>query len=195
MEAMPTEAMPTEAMPTEVTVTVQFVLYIIFAGAWRPATVLADIQISFAGTRRPATGYLPGSRKWVSQAHDDLRRVTFPDQGDGDGPGRHQNAPADGRRHAPVYVTEQLPDGRRRQLEPEVSFSDMRQFSDMHALEWTFDVLRILDQVEELRGCDKRLTAGMLNRLGDLQFWANALPAGFTTRAFDGGALAAAAVP
>ncbi len=33
MEAMPTEAMPTEAMPTEVTVTVQFVLYIIFAGA------------------------------------------------------------------------------------------------------------------------------------------------------------------
>ena len=32
------------------------------------------------------------------------------------------------------------------------------------------DELRILDQVEELRGCDKRLTACMLNRLGDLQF-------------------------
>ena len=31
------------------------------------------------------------------------------------------------------------------------------------------DELRILDQVEELRGCDKRLTACMLNRLGDLQ--------------------------
>ena len=33
----------------------------------------------------------------------------------------------------------------------------------------TFDVLRILDQVEELRGCDKRHTACMLNRLGDLR--------------------------
>ena len=33
----------------------------------------------------------------------------------------------------------------------------------------TLDELRILDQVEELRGCDKRLTACMLNRLGDLQ--------------------------
>ena len=31
------------------------------------------------------------------------------------------------------------------------------------------DELRILDQVEELRGCDKRLAACMLNRLGDLQ--------------------------
>ena len=28
----------------------------------------------------------------------------------------------------------------------------------------------VLDQVEELRGCDERLTACMLNRLGDLQF-------------------------
>jgi hypothetical protein len=37
-------------------------------------------------------------------------------------------APADGRRHAPMCVTEQLPDGRR-QLVPEVSFSDMRQFT------------------------------------------------------------------
>ncbi len=34
------------------------------------------------------------------------------------GDGRHQNAPADGRRHAQMCVTEQLPDGRR-QLEPE----------------------------------------------------------------------------
>jgi hypothetical protein len=57
-----------------------------------------------------------------------MSRVTFPNQGNGDG--RHQNAPADGCRHAPVYVAEQLPDGRR-QLEPEVSNSDMRQFSDM----------------------------------------------------------------
>ena len=31
------------------------------------------------------------------------------------------------------------------------------------------DVLRVLDQVEELRGCDKRHTACMLNRLGDLR--------------------------
>ena len=44
----------------------------------------------------------------------------------GNGDGRHQNAPADGRRHALIYVTEQLPDGRR-QLDQEVSFSDMRQ--------------------------------------------------------------------
>ena len=42
------------------------------------------------------------------------------------GDGRHQSAPADGRRHAPMCVTGQLPDGRR-QLGPEVSFSDMRQ--------------------------------------------------------------------
>ena len=33
----------------------------------------------------------------------------------------------------------------------------------------TLDELRILDQVEELRGCDQRLTACMLNRLGDLR--------------------------
>ena len=28
---------------------------------------------------------------------------------------------------------------------------------------------RTMDQLEELRGCDKRLTAGMLDRLGDLR--------------------------
>ena len=50
--------------------------------------------------------------------------------------------------------------------------------------------LHNMDQVEELRGCDQRHTACMLNRLGDLQ-----RPAGFTTRAFDEGALATAAVP
>ena len=79
---------------------------------WRPIIKPSSSwrRTSFAGARRPATGF------------------TFPYQGNGDG--RHQNAPADGRRHAPVYVTEQLPDGRR-QLEPEVSFTDMRQFSDM----------------------------------------------------------------
>ena len=53
---------------------------------------------------------------------------TFPNLGNGDG--RHQNAPADGRRLAQMYVAEQLPDGRR-QLEPEESFSAMHQFSDM----------------------------------------------------------------
>ena len=29
--------------------------------------------------------------------------------------------------------------------------------------------MRIMDQLEELRGCDKRLTACMLDRLGDLR--------------------------
>ncbi len=29
--------------------------------------------------------------------------------------------------------------------------------------------LRTMDQLEELRGCDERLTAGMLDRLGDLR--------------------------
>ena len=33
----------------------------------------------------------------------------------------------------------------------------------------TFDDLRIMDRLEELRGCDKRLTACMLDRLGDLR--------------------------
>ena len=33
----------------------------------------------------------------------------------------------------------------------------------------TGDDMRIMDQLEELRGCDKRLTACMLDRLGDLR--------------------------
>ena len=59
----------------------------------------------------------------------------------------------------------------------------------------TFDAVRIMDQFDELRGCDERLTACMLDRLGDLRRGAYAPPAGFTTHAYDGGALAAAAVP
>ena len=59
----------------------------------------------------------------AAQAAEQAPGFTF-SQGNGDG--RHQNAPADGRRHALIYVTEQLPDGRR-QLDQEVSFSDMRQ--------------------------------------------------------------------
>jgi hypothetical protein len=49
----------------------------------------------------------------------------------------------------------------------------------------TFADLRTMDQLEELRGCDKRLTAGMLDRLGDLRRGAYAPPAGFTTHAFE----------
>jgi hypothetical protein len=54
---------------------------------WRPIIKPSSSwrRTSFAGARRPATGF------------------TFPYQGDGDG--RHQNAPADGRRHAQMYVT------------------------------------------------------------------------------------------
>ena len=59
----------------------------------------------------------------AAQAAEQAPGFTF-SQGSGDG--RHQNAHADGRRHALIYVTEQLPDGRR-QLDQEVSFSDMRQ--------------------------------------------------------------------
>ena len=58
----------------------------------------------------------------AAQAAEQAAGFTFPNQGNGDG--RHQNAPADRRRHAPMYVTEQLPDGRR-QLEPAESFSAM----------------------------------------------------------------------
>jgi hypothetical protein len=59
----------------------------------------------------------------------------------------------------------------------------------------TFDDLRTMDQLEGLRGCEKRLTACMLNRLGDLRQRAYALPAGFTTHAFNGGAIVAASIP
>ena len=38
-----------------------------------------------------------------------------------------------------------------------------------HALAPRCNDLRIMDQLEELRGCDKRLTACMLDRLGDLR--------------------------
>ena len=34
---------------------------------------------------------------------------------------------------------------------------------------WRRNDMRIMDQLEELRGCDKRLTACMLDRLGDLR--------------------------
>ena len=49
----------------------------------------------------------------------------------------------------------------------------------------TFDAVRIMDQFDELRGCDERLTACMLDRLGDLRRGAYAPPAGFTTHAFE----------
>ena len=47
----------------------------------------------------------------------------------------------------------------------------------------TFDAVRIMDQFDELRGCDERLTACMLDRLGDLRRGVYAPPAGFTTHA------------
>ena len=47
----------------------------------------------------------------------------------------------------------------------------------------TFDAVRIMDQFDELRGCDERLAACMLDRLGDLRRGAYAPPARFTTHA------------
>ena len=52
----------------------------------------------------------------------------FPYNGAGDG--RHHDAPADGRQHAPVGFPLQLPEGRR-QPEPAVYYSDMRHLSDV----------------------------------------------------------------
>jgi hypothetical protein len=49
----------------------------------------------------------------------------------------------------------------------------------------TFDDLRIMDQFDELRGCDEQLAACMLDRLGDLRRGAYAPPDGFTTHAFE----------
>jgi hypothetical protein len=86
-----------------------------------------SVEVSLAGIEPVA--------QWLRRSFFLCPGFTFPNQGIGDG--RHQNygdqnAPADGRRHAPMYVTEQLPDGRRQlPVEPEVSFSDMCQFADM----------------------------------------------------------------
>ena len=99
-----------------------------------------DRMTVFAGHNAGSpTAYMYGGSQQLSdldalraaRAAEPAEGFTFPYQGDGDGRHQLEGAPADGRRHAPVYVTGQLPDGRR-QLEPEVSFSDMRQFSDMH---------------------------------------------------------------